>query len=314
MNCKQVDEKLSLYLYEEVSADERAEVEAHLASCPACAQAAAELERLRTLLDERPLRQPAPDLLVHCRSDLEEALDREEAGWRLLVRGWFGQAPGQPALRFASALAILVLGFSMGWAMQQRTGTPVPVANPGNNWVGADLGDLRINGITQVSPDPETGEVSVTMNAERQVTLEGSLDDPHIQQILLYAVKSYDNPGIRHETLEALSGRTSNPSVREALLHAARYDPNPGVRLEALEALRSSSDRPEVRVELFEILKADDNAGVRVAAIDMLLEHADEEDMPALQELAREHQNPYVRLKCAKALRERAHAKEEEKE
>ncbi len=309
MNCKQADEKLSLYLYEELSAEERPELEAHLASCPACAQAAAELARLRAVLDERALGQPTPDLLVHCRSDLEEALDREDAGWRALVRGWFGQAPGQPAMRFASALAILVLGFSMGWTMQQRTGAPAPRVNQADMW-GSDLGDMRINGITQVLPDPRTGEVSVTMNAERQVTLEGSLDDPHIQQILLYAVKSYDNPGIRHETLEALSGRSSNPSVREALLHAARHDPNPGVRLEALEAVRPSADQPEVRAALFEILKTDDNPGVRVATIDMLLEHADEEDVPALQELAREHQNPYVRLKCAKALRERAHAKE----
>ena len=312
MNCKQVDEKLSLYLYEELSAEERAEVEAHLASCPACTQAAAELGRLRALLDERPLRQPAPDLLVHCRSDLEEALDREDAGWRALVRGWFGQAPGQPAMRFASALAILVLGFSMGWTMQQRTETPVQAPNQRNNWVGADLADMRINGITQVSPGPQTGEVSVTMNAERQVTLEGPLDDPHIQQILLYAVKSYDNPGIRHETLEALSGRSGNPSVREALLHAARHDPNPGVRLEALEAVRPSADQPAVRTALFEILKTDENAGVRVTAIDMLLEHAEDEDVPALRELAREHQNPYVRLKCAKALRERAQEKEKE--
>ncbi len=309
MNCKQVDEKLSLYLYDELSAEERAALEVHLAGCATCTTAAAELERLRLLLDERPLRQPAPDWLVHCRRELEEALDREDAGWRGLVRGWFGQAPGQPAMRFASALAILVLGFSMGWTMQQRTGAPASTINQADMW-GSDLGDMRINGITQVSPGPQTGEVSVTMNADRQVTLEGSLDDPHIQQILLYAVKSYDNPGIRHETLEALSGRTGNPNVRAALLHAARHDPNPGVRLEALEALRSSADRPDVRVELFEILKADDNAGVRVAAIDMLLEHADEEDVPALQELAREHQNPYVRLKCAKALRERAHAQE----
>ena len=215
-------------------------------------------------------------------------------------------------MRFASALAILVLGFSMGWTMQQRTGTPVPSTHQEANWVGSDLADMRINGITQVSPGPQTGEVSVTMNAERQVTLEGSLDDPHIQQILLYAVKSYDNPGIRHETLEALSGRSSNPTVRDALLHAARHDPNPGVRLEALEALRSSSAQPEVRATLFEILKTDENAGVRVTSIDMLLEHAEEEDVPVLRELAREHQNPYVRLKCAKALRERAQEKEKE--
>ena len=35
------------------------------------------------------------------------------------------------------------------------------------------------------------------MDAERRMTLEGSLDNPQIQRVLVYAVKSYDNPGIR---------------------------------------------------------------------------------------------------------------------
>ncbi|MCI0402096.1 MAG: HEAT repeat domain-containing protein [Acidobacteria bacterium] len=306
MKCKHIEEKLPLYFYEELVADERAEVEAHLAECAHCAEVAAEFGRLRAALDERPIPEPSPTLLVHCRSDLEEALDREQTGWRALVRGWFGQAPGQPALRWASAVAILVVGFSAGWTMQGKTS---PAQTGGNQserpWFGADMTGVRINGITQVAPDPQTGEVKLTLNAERQVTLEGSLDDPRIQNVLVYAMKNYDNPGIRHDSVEALGARSNNPTVREALLHAALHDPNPGVRLEALDALRESAGQAEVRGALLDVLKNDENPGVRVAAIDILLEDADDEDVPVLAELAREHQNPYVRYKCTKALRER---------
>ncbi len=307
MKCKHVEEKLPLYFYEELTADERAEVEAHLAECARCAEVAAEFGQLRAALDERAIPEPSPTLLVHCRSELEEALDREQTGWRALVRGWFGQAPGQPALRWASAVAILVLGFSAGWTIQgQRGPTPVTTGSATPNLFGSDMSGLRINGITQVAPNPQTGEVKLTLNAERQMTLEGSPDDPNIQYVLVYAMKSYDNPGIRHDSVEALGARSNNPTVREALLHAALHDPNPGVRLEALEALRPAAGRAEVRGALLDVLKNDENPGVRVAAIDILLEDADEEDVPVLTELAREHQNPYVRYKCTKALRERA--------
>jgi HEAT repeat protein len=77
------------------------------------------------------------------------------------------------------------------------------------------------------------------------------------------------------------------------------------VRLEALEALRPAADQADVREALLDVLKNDENPGVRVAAIDILLEHSDDEDVPVLTELAREHQNPYVRHKCTEALRKR---------
>ncbi len=307
MSCKHIEEQLPLYFYDELSAEERAGVEAHLAACARCAEVAAEFGRLRAALDERPVIEPSPALLVHCRSDFEEALDREQTGWRALVRGWFGQAPGQPALRWASALAVLVVGFSAGWTMQRQTG-PATLTNgqPRQELFGADMTGVRINGISQVAPDPQTGEVRLTLNAERQVTLEGSLDDPRIQNALVYAMKNNDNAGIRHDTAEALGSRSANPAVREALVHAAMHDPNPGVRLEALAGLRPAAGRADVREALLDVLRNDENPGVRVAAIDILLEDADDEDVPVLAEMAREHQNPYVRYKCIKALRERA--------
>src|SRR3989338_8821332 len=274
MNCKTVEDKLTFYLYDELEAGERAAVAAHLEACAACAAAARELERMRAVLDQRPRREPSPELLVRSREALDEALDREAESWRALVRSWFIVPPGVSALRATAALTILVLGFSLGWTLRTR----VPAAATGNGsgqapWVGSDLSNLRISGVSQVAPDPQTRAVRITLDAQRRVVLEGSFDDPRIRQVLLYAMKNYDNPGIRLEAAEALQALDWGPDVRQALL---------------------------------DVLREDQNAGVRVAAVNVLVEHADENVLPVLEQMAAGDPDTYVRLTCARALRERA--------
>lgn len=306
MNCRMSEEKLTLYLYDELPPEERAGVAAHLEECAQCAQASRELGRLRAALDRRAVPEPSPELLVHCRQALEDALDREEQSWRALIRSWFVVPPGVSLLRATSALAILVVGLSVGWTLRPRlasSGTPAPPA-AANPWMGADLSGLRIRGISQVTPDPQTGQVRITLEAQRQLTLEGSFDDPRIREVLLYALRDYDNAGIRRDTLEALRGRGDNPAVRRALLYALRHDPNPGVRLEAIEAVQGMNWGPELRQALLGALQQDTNPGVRVAAIGVLVEHADEQVLLVLEELAGKDRNPYVRMQCAQAARE----------
>lgn len=311
MTCQTVQEKLTLLLYEELAAEERAGIEAHLGACSACAEAYGELRRLRAVLDARPQPEPSPELLVRCREALEEALGRDASSWRALLRSWFVVPPGVSALRVTTALTILLVGFSLGWTLRLRSLSPAtPGATSESSWMGADLGSLRISGISQVTPDPQTGGVRITLDAQRRLTLEGSFDDPRIRQVLLYAVKNYQNPGIRRDTLEALREQGDNPSVREALLYALRKDPNAGVRLEAAETVQGMKWGTDVRQTLLQALREDDNPGVRVAALDLLVQHGDEELLPVFELLAATDRNPYVRMKCAKAARERARDEE----
>lgn len=308
MNCQGIEEKLTLYLYDELAASERAALEEHLKSCPACAATAREFERLRGFLGRRPAREPSPELLVRCREALDDALDREAASWRALVRSWFIVPPGVSALRATAALTILVLGFSLGWTLRTRVPAAEAPANGSGQaaWMGSDLSNLRISGISQVSPGPKNGAVRITLDAERRVVLEGSFDDPRIRQVLLYAVKNYDNPGIRRDTLEVLGQRGNNPTAREALLYVLRRDPNPGVRLEAVAAVQSLAWGADLQAALLEALREDQNPGVRVAAVNVLVEHADENVVPVLEQMAASDPNTYVRLQCSRALRERA--------
>lgn len=304
MNCKHCQEQLALYFYEELTGEERAGVEAHLDACRACADAAGELRRLHAALTERAMPEPTPDMLARCRLDLEEALDHEEHSWRALVRGGFGLWPMGSALRLSAALAVLLVGFSLGWTLHQQPGQPIAGERQESPWVGADLSDARISGISQIVPDPQTGDVRITLDAERRFILEGSLDDPRIQQVLLYAARSYDNPGIRHDTLRALRSRSSTPAVRDALLYALQHDPNDAVRQEALQTLEKLPWSAEIRLAVLHTLEQDSNPGVRVAAVNLLARHADEEMMPMFEELSTKDSNPYVRMKSASTVRE----------
>jgi hypothetical protein len=308
MNCNDFSENLPLLMYDELPLGERAAFEAHLAGCSNCQSALEKSRRLQALLSEPASPEVAPDLLVRCRLALDEALDREQMGWRGALREWL---PRLGIVRPAGALAALtlvVLGFGLGWTLRPRSGVLVPGAEKDLSLGSAmGLGDSRISGISQVSPDPKTGGVRITLNAERRMTLEGSLDDDNVRKVLVYALKSYDNPGIRVDTLEALRASGNNPSVQPELLYTLMNDPNLGVRLEALKAVRRMNWNPEVRQALLDVVhQPKANQGLRGAVVDELVKHAvkdkDEVALSALEQLAANDPNDYVRVKSLRAL------------
>jgi len=308
MNCEDFNENLPLLMYDELRVADRAACEAHLAACSNCQGLLEGSRRLRGLLNERTSREPAPDLLVRCRQALDEALDREQMGWGAALREWL---PRLGIVRPAGALAALtlvVLGFGLGWTLRPRRGVLVPDREKDLSQASTmGLGDARISGISQVLPDPKTGGVRITLNAERRMTLEGSLDDDNVRKVLVYALNSYDNPGIRVDTLEALRGSSNNPSVQPELLHTLTNDPNLGVRLEALKAVRRMNWNPEVRQALLDVVhQAKANQGLRGAVVDELVKHAvkdkDVVALSALEQLAANDPNDYVRVKSLRAL------------
>jgi hypothetical protein len=206
MDCHEFEEKLPLFLYEELSTDQQAVCEAHAAACKACGAALEKARRLHAVLAERPAREPSTEFLMECRQVLDETLDREQLGWHGLFRAWISALRLRPASGMVGALALLVFGFGLGWGLRPHAGRLTPIVPSGSEPAGMVLANARISGISRVAPGPQTGDVRITLDAERRFTMEGSLDDPRIQQLLVYALKSYENPGIRRDTLEPVVG------------------------------------------------------------------------------------------------------------
>jgi len=308
MNCKDLSENVALLMYDELKGVERAACEAHLAACSHCQSLLEQSRRLQALLSQRTSPEPTPEALVRCRQALDEALDREQMGWRAALREWLPMLGIVRPSGALAALTLVVLGFGFGWMLRPRA-VFVPGARTDISPASAPdpLGDARISGISQVSPDPQTGGVRITLNAERRMILEGSLDDQNVRKVLVYALKNYDNPGIRVDTLEALRTNGNNPSVQPELLDTLRNDPNLGVRLEALKAVRRMNWSPQVRQALLDVVRQPRaNQGLRGAVVEELVKHAvkdkDEVALSELEQLAANDSNDYVRTKSLRAL------------
>ena len=295
MNCEQVRAQIGWYLYNELNEPERSAVEDHVESCQTCA---AELEKDRAFLAQlsgRPEREPSVALLAECRYDLMRTLYREERQrqqgaivvlnpleiWR---RFW--------KLQPAAALALLAMGFFGGWYIRnQNTRTPQP-------------GEAQIANISGVNLDPQGGQVQISFDEVRRQTMSGQLQDPRIQNFLIYAAKSYGNPGVRLDTIEILKERASERDIRDTLLYVVDNDQNSGVRLKALEGLKQYAQDGEVRKALIRVLTSDDNPGMRVQAIDLLMASHANDLIGVLQDVAQKEENNYVRMRCQTALRD----------
>jgi len=314
MECREFEEYMALDIYGDLSPEQRTLYEAHLANCAPCRAAREQVRRLHEVLAQRTRPEPSPELLVECRLALSDALERERLGWHGLAREWlaFLQLPPQRVVsRLAFVLTLVVFGFGLGWTLRPRAERVVPsgpsIVNT-SSLAETDLENMRINDISRVAPDPNTGGVRITMDAQRRFTLEGSLDDPRIQQLLVSAVKSYDNAGIRRDTLDALRARTKIPNVRAALLYTMQHDPNVGNRLAAMDAARAMQGGDDLQQTLINVLEHDRNLGVRVESVDLVVDQMerqgrDEAALSALARLATSDSNSDMRLKCASALR-----------
>ena len=125
----------------------------------------------------------------------------------------------------------------------------------------------------------------------------GSLNDPKIQQLLLYAARNNFNPGVRMDSVDLLTQQPNDTHVREALIYALRYDSNTGVRLKALDGLGPYvKGDVQVRDAVLESLMSDANPGVRVEALRLLEPvRCDSSVRIVLQRLAAKDENRYIR-------------------
>jgi hypothetical protein len=290
--CREIAPLLVFYVCEEISDQERAAIEKHLAICPACQAQLKDEQEFHVVFAAVPRSGDQLDatgiLLSQCRSELAESLDdlesppvKEKSSSLGFLRHWMALHPAW------SAATLVLLGLLIGtesaqWFTGRNNLMAVDAVNirPGPRITEDQLSKMAVAGVNITpSNDPGSKNVRVILSAEQPVELTGNLDDSDVRNVLTYVVQNGErfDSGVRLDCLDALRPHAANSQVRSALLCAARRDQNPAVRLKALEALRESASDQAVRQTLLQALRHDSNPGVRVEAVNLLVRSLENE-------------------------------------
>jgi hypothetical protein len=313
MKCDKAQQKIVLVTYGELPDEEMASLEEHLAGCEQCNRELKATLALHEALATNPMVEPSPNLLASARMRLDEALDAIPPHG-LLTRlrtnlfGWLGHIQSAPAL-----MTLLVgVGFLAGnftyryqVARLPKLPSPVVLSNTTNGTIA------NVSGIVQ-TPNKEI--VQVTYNRVIPETVQGSLDDPQIRQLLLIGTKAEATNGVRMDSVALLAnecraghqcvGGEGGSGIRSALLVSLRYDKNATVRLNALDGLQPYVVADQrVRDAVLDALMHDASPDVRTRAISLLEPvESDSSVRKVMRTVSTTDENPYIRTVSSHAL------------
>lgn len=297
MNCEWVQQNTALYLYDELADDARHELEQHIRRCRDCAAELAAQQEFQEQMNLLPVEEPSASFLAAARMRLQEALETTQQN-----RAWYHSLAFDPMswmrqVRFSPALAMVIFlaGFGGGLGAMYSAKGPVAPTTPV---------EASISGITSIEKQPGTDNVKVQYDKRLPASVQGSVSDPKVQDLLLYALKGDENSGVRLNSVDILTTKADDPRVRETLTYALRYDSNPGVRLLALEGLgRYVKQDIRVRNAVLEALLDDSNLGVRSGALHALEPvRTDGSVRMALQQLSKDDPSEYIRTESKRVL------------
>lgn len=304
-----VRNRISLYLYGELSAEEETRFEEELSRSAELGALVEEERGLIETLRERTRFDFSHEQIDSYRMDLMrtvrlESVTAEKQTWFSRIAALF--TPATPNYAWQAALAVVLVagGFWGGRATQQfRTSffseqSPItqqsfPISNSSLASF-EDIPDVR-------SISTGSGPSNVEIVVEERRTIRGNTGDPQIQSLLI-AMSRSSNSGRRLDMIDLLHQRADDPEVRAALVKAMLEDENGGARLKALEALTPYKDDVDVRRALMTSLRNDANPGMRVNAIELLTANPDRELVEVLQDVVRYEPNSYVRMLSEQTL------------
>jgi hypothetical protein len=297
MNCRDRQHQIVLFLYNELPDPERNDLRAHLDTCAPCRGFFENERQLYSRLEEDFSAWEVPaDLLVACRHDLSEALDRideKRAWWRLPTRpvsvSW---------VRLLESAAALSIGLALGvYVTNQRSVEPIQT-QPTDQIASVIAQEADVSNVRIVDVDPVSGRVALAGEMVQPMEVVGSVEDRAVRDLLFSALRSAANPGTRLQVAEFLAQNPRDANVKEVLMGALLNDPNAGVRFQALEGLKAFATEQDVRRALIYTLENDQNPGMRVHAIEALMPLTQEEAMEeVVQEAVRDNPNGYVQMR-----------------
>jgi predicted anti-sigma-YlaC factor YlaD len=268
MECGFDKTRLTLLLQDQLTDDERAEVDAHLASCEDCRQELTANQRLWELMEEMPAPEPPAGTLVRFNAMLDAykntgSGDARGIGLLSRLKQLFTLQPG-----FAMAYSVLlvVVGIGLGHWLN----APAPVAPS--------------------SDKKQLEELTAQVSDMREMMMKSLLQNPSASERIR---------GVGY----ASEITTGNHGVTEALLSTLNNDPNVNVRLMTLEALTHYAADPTVRQGLIQSILEQESPLVQAALADVMLKLQERNAIrPFKKLLQQKNLNSLVRTKIETAI------------
>ncbi len=252
MNHNKYKEYLRLYLLGELTNEEKLALENHFLECGECSSELEELRQLDFALKQSKPKSPDENVLEDARKNLWDAIVIEKNKTTFLGRAadWL-KGNLSPVYRFAlGSAAALAVGFLLGYlifsgAHQRNQIIPLNVTNVDelmrNNY---RFSNIRFDENSAFSNE----ELEVTFDAVRPITIKGKMDEEFIKSLMITALTTSENPGVRLRTINRLgSGMNekpgNDPKIKSALVSALLNDENPGVRKNRFEYFNAIPDR-----------------------------------------------------------------------
>ncbi|HET9086631.1 MAG TPA: zf-HC2 domain-containing protein [Acidobacteriaceae bacterium] len=315
MKCDVAQRSIVQYVYGELPDEGCHDLELHVAGCEPCRNELQVYEALRQALALAPVVEPSASLLAQSRIRLDDALDQMPAPTLRMrletgVMGFFAQLRAAPGMAVALAALGLGLGATAGhyWNRSSSVQPTGIHSSLSSNWTAVSAPSVA--NISQIVRHPETHMVEVHFNQVVPSTVEGSMDDPEVQKLLLLAAQNTANPNLRSDSVGLLAEQCKagqycqGGPVRTALMVALRYDRDPSVRLKALEGLQPYvAQDSRVRDAILESLMHDPSQPIRNRALQMLEPvNADSSVRIVLQTVSSRDVNPAMREASLKVL------------
>jgi hypothetical protein len=316
-HCNYIQTLLPLFDSEELTAIEKRQVDDHLASCSRCREELAAIRALHAEVQRANLFEPSDAMMADLRRGLRRRLRQESLrpSWQeRLANLLFGNL--KPVWQLGFTAAMVLLGVIIGRQLlspptvEQSEVDLLSYLTPGK-LVTVERGYLvpSLANVQMIRIDPATKQVEIHFSMVNDVQLRGDVNDPPIQQALLYALRNENQPNLRLKAVKAV-GETYVASARplqgneltEALIYALENDANAGVRLKAAQVLKQLPLTSVVKNALIRSLLRDENSAVRIEAIEALNRAKLSEDELALFHAAAADSNDYIRLQAKRLL------------
>ncbi len=318
MISQTVRELLQLYVYDELSPDDKRTIEDMLRMSEEYRTELDQLKKLHSALAHYKPRPVTDDELASARAELRVALrhERTQVPWTQKISDFVADSVFAQYKYALGGVATIAAGFLIGYAVFYTPGRDNGyLFQQTSNGSSVDQSETQIVNVHFLDQVTESGRVNLTFDAVTPMHIEGSANDPRITAILAKALVNERNPGVRLRTVSTISDQAKiQPSVekevKSSLITVLKYDQNPGVRKEALKALQKFPMDDTIVEAILYMLKNEKNTGMRIAAINFLDfsklsgQSVDKDLLQMLKERMQSDDNNYIRIRGNAAFQE----------